>query len=222
MFSVITLEDTVRVLPTDQRKGLPTAVTDELNKKYSNRIKPKVGLCIRVLDIIEIGDGIVHACLDGSGMHRTKFRLIIFKPFVGEILTGKVVNQSPEGLRVSLEFFDDILIPEYMLKPNSNYNKTQGQWIWQYQDDESGDIQNMEIERDEMIRFRVEAQHFNDVRPPIPNANSVDPKRAASANLSPVLAPIGAGGAGKELRASAFWLECSITDDGLGLLSWWS
>ncbi|KAI9342572.1 RNA polymerase III subunit Rpc25-domain-containing protein [Obelidium mucronatum] len=224
MFSVIVLEDTVRVLPADQRKGLPDAVTDELNKKYSNRIKPKVGLCIRVLDIVEIGDGIVHACLDGSGMFKAKFRLIIFKPFVGEILTGKVINMSPEGLRVSMEFFDDILIPDYLLKPNTNFNKTQGQWVWQYQDDESGDIQNMDIDRDELIRFRVEAQHFNEVKPPLANANpnAVDPKRAANANLSPVLAPIGAVAPGKEVRSSAFWLECSIIDDGLGLLSWWS
>ncbi|ORY47908.1 hypothetical protein BCR33DRAFT_81292 [Rhizoclosmatium globosum] len=120
MFQLLTLEDTVRVLPADQRKPLPVAVTDELNKKYANKIKPKSGLCIRVLDILTIGDGIVHACLDGSGMFKTSFRLIVFRPFVGQILTGKVVHMSPEGLRVSLEFFDDILIPEYLLKPNSS------------------------------------------------------------------------------------------------------
>ncbi|KAJ3076269.1 DNA-directed RNA polymerase III subunit RPC8 [Podochytrium sp. JEL0797] len=222
MFSLITLEDTVRVLPADQRKGLPTAVIDELNKKYANRVKPKVGLCIRVMDVLEIGDGIVHACLDGSGMFRCTFRLVIFKPFVGEILTGKVVNMTPEGLRVSLEFFDDILIPEYLLKPNSEFNKAAAQWVWKYVDEESGDTQNMDIERDELVRFRVEAEHFNDVRPQAVPANQVDPKVTASANLSPTLGPTGANPKGRDLRTSAYWLECSIMDDGLGLLSWWS
>ncbi|KAI8833097.1 hypothetical protein CcCBS67573_g06503 [Chytriomyces confervae] len=218
MFVLKTIDDSVRILPAEQRKPLPTAITDELNRKYSNKIKPKLGLCIRVLDVLEVGDGIVHACLDGSAMFAVKFRIIVFKPFVGEIIVGKVVNASPEGLRVSCEFFDDILIPEYMLKANTVYNKHTSQWVWQYEDEDSGDVQNMDIERGELIRFRVEVEHFNEVRPnalngPMgPNASTPIPPPAAATP----------SGTGKELKSSAYWLECSIIEDGLGLLSWWS
>ncbi|KAI8610162.1 RNA polymerase III subunit Rpc25 [Chytriomyces sp. MP71] len=195
MFVLKTLDDTVRILPAEQRKSLPTAVTDELNRKYSNKIKPKTGLCIRVFDVLDIGDGIVHACMDGSGMFPVKFRLIVFKPFTGEILTGKIVNASPEGLRVSMEFFDDILIPDYLLKPNTIYNKNQSQWVWQYQDEDSSEVQNMDMERGELIRFRVEVEHFNEVRPqtPLPGTNAMTPKMPS--------------GTGKELRSSAYWIE---------------
>jgi DNA-directed RNA polymerase III subunit RPC8 len=38
------------------------------------------------------------------------FRLIVFRPFIGEVLSGKVLSQSPLGIRVSMGFFDDITI----------------------------------------------------------------------------------------------------------------
>ncbi|KAJ3138457.1 DNA-directed RNA polymerase III subunit rpc25 [Physocladia obscura] len=233
MFVVYTVDDTVRIFPAEQRKPLPVALAEELNKKYANKIKPRVGLCIRVLDVLECGEGLIHACLDGSAMYNVSFRLIVFKPFVGEILVGKVLNASPDGLRGSsqyrnhMEFFDDILIPSYMFKPNSSYNKAQGQWVWQYTDEESGEVQNMDIERDELIRFRVEVEHFNEVRPMSANAIIAgnDQKRPAAipgSTTSPVaLTPVSVSSS-KNVRASAFWLECSISDDGLGLLSWWS
>lgn len=66
-----------------------------------------------------------------------EFRLIIFRPYIGEALVGKVKSQSPEGIvgasarrwmqrwnvpqltidasAVSVGFFDDILVPPNLL-----------------------------------------------------------------------------------------------------------
>jgi len=43
------------------------------------------------------------------------FRLVVFRPFVGEILIGWVSSCTEEGLNVKMEFFDDIFIPKHLL-----------------------------------------------------------------------------------------------------------
>ena len=41
--------------------------------------------------------------------------MIVFRPFVGEVLTGRIMAATHAGLRISLEFFDDISIPAHLL-----------------------------------------------------------------------------------------------------------
>ncbi|KAI8850153.1 RNA polymerase Rpb7 [Chytridium lagenaria] len=117
MFTLIKLEDRVRVHPRDLGKMRVQAVTDELNIKYSNKVKHEVGLCICVYDVLSISDGVVHPVQDGAYMVTVKFRMIVFRPFVDEVIVGKVANSSAAGIKVSLEFFDDILIPPVCMQP---------------------------------------------------------------------------------------------------------
>ena len=120
MFVLSELEDNVRVKPTDFSKIPSLAITDELNKKYANRIIHDLGLGIRVFDISSISDPIVLACQDGSYQTKVVFRLVVFRPFKGEILVGKVKDGSLEhGLKVSLGFFDDIVVPPAFLMPGT-------------------------------------------------------------------------------------------------------
>jgi DNA-directed RNA polymerase III subunit RPC8 len=42
--------------------------------------------------------------------------MIVFRPFVGEVLTGKIAGSSTEGVRVSMGFFDDIIIPPSLIR----------------------------------------------------------------------------------------------------------
>ena len=44
---------------------------------------------------------------------------MVFRPFVGEVLVGRVAQSSEGGLRVSLGFFDDIIVPSYLLQTPS-------------------------------------------------------------------------------------------------------
>lgn len=47
------------------------------------------------------------------------FRMVVFRPFIGEVLVGKIASSSPNGIRVTLQFFDDIVIPAEWMKENS-------------------------------------------------------------------------------------------------------
>jgi DNA-directed RNA polymerase III subunit RPC8 len=99
MFLAVEREDLVRVPPNAFMKPKQQAITDEINRKYSNKILHNVGYCIQVYDILEMSDPIVHACQDGSYQCRVKFNLIVFRPFIGQVITGQIKDCSLEGIR---------------------------------------------------------------------------------------------------------------------------
>lgn len=47
------------------------------------------------------------------------FRLMLFAPFVGEVIVGKVLACTPNYISITLGFFEDIYVPPTLLPPNS-------------------------------------------------------------------------------------------------------
>jgi len=66
-------------------------------------------------DILKSGDGVVYK---GSANVNVTFRMIVFRPFKGEILTGRISSSTQHGIKVRLGgFFDDVFItPDYMFE----------------------------------------------------------------------------------------------------------
>ncbi|KAI8928449.1 RNA polymerase III subunit Rpc25-domain-containing protein [Entophlyctis helioformis] len=231
MFILSVLKDIVRVPPKDFVKDQQEAIVDELNQKYANKVLHNVGLCISVYDLLETSDPIVHACQDGAYQSRVKFRMVVFRPFKGEILEGRIKDCSPKtGVRVTMNFFDDIIIPPSFLMPDSEYDSQEGVWVWKY------DGNDLFMDREEPIRFRVENEAFVDVGPvkepkaasaggpgaagAVGGAGGGAPGSAAGGN---VVTPVsgGMGGSDEPLREAPYTIVASIAESALGLLSWW-
>ena len=104
---------------------------EQIEIKYANRVLIHVGLCVSFYDFISIGDPYLYPS-EGSAIQIVRFRMIVFKPFVGEIITGKLVSSNREGLKISVEFFEDILIPSALLQAPCVYNPVDGLWTWKY------------------------------------------------------------------------------------------
>ena len=90
--------------------------------------------------------------------------MLVFRPDLDEVMVGKIKNCSKEGVHVSLEFFDDILIPAESLQFPSRYDDSESVWIWEYplEDDEHHDLF---MDAGEQIRFRVTSESFVDSGP---------------------------------------------------------
>ena len=101
---------------------------------------------------------------DGSSHTRVRFRMLVFRPDLDEVIVGKIKNCSKEGVHVSLEFFDDILIPAESLQFPSRYDDSESVWIWEYplEDEEHHDLF---MDAGEQIRFRVTSESFVDSGP---------------------------------------------------------
>ena len=117
MFEIVSLQETVRILPNKLHLPIRDAITDDLNEKLANKVIVNVGLCITLYDIHEVGESFLHQG-DAAAHCKVRFRYVVFRPFVGETLVGKVRSCSREGVHISLGFFDNIIVPpEYLQQP---------------------------------------------------------------------------------------------------------
>ena len=75
----------------------------------------KVGLCIALWDIQKIEDAYI---FPGDGSHHSvvHFRYVVFRPFMDEILTGKIKGCSKEGVHGKS---GTVIITEYCKQPCS-------------------------------------------------------------------------------------------------------
>ncbi|OCF33876.1 DNA-directed RNA polymerase III subunit RPC8 [Kwoniella heveanensis CBS 569] len=221
MFVLVGVRDTVPVAP--KAFDVPPALTiqDALNKKYANKLVPDKGLALSVFDILTAEDGKVTW---GNGLMYYKavsFRLMLFAPFVGEVIVGKVLSTSKSYVRVSLGFFQDIYIVPSLLPPNSAYDPAQKKFFWvTSEDDEAAMTQEqlantvvadrLYIDEGEPIRFRVDSVEWQDVRP---TPQSLMAAAEDAGNEVPEKDPI---------EKAGFKILATIAESGLGITQWWS
>ncbi|XP_049295625.1 DNA-directed RNA polymerase III subunit RPC8 [Anopheles funestus] len=213
MFVLAELKDNVRIAPELFGLKLPEAIKDEINRKLANKVLLNVGLCIALKDIIQLGDSII---LPGDGASHTEvnFRYIVFRPIIGDVITGKIRSCSREGVHITLGFFDDILIPPSALQHPSRYEEAEQAWVWEYPL-EDGNTHDLYMDIGESIKFRVSGEVFEESSPIGPPDQEVP---SSSAGTS-------AGGAGTssvtEGNKTPYRIVAAINESGLGLLSWW-
>ena len=180
VFCLTLLRDVVRVAPDKFDRQLIDVLKEELDKKYSNKVIADVGLCIVTQDLKQVQDAVIYPA-DGGAHHRVVFRMLVYRPLVGEIAVGTIVVSNAEGIRVSLDFFDDIFIPNYLLPQPSEYDPRTRLWVWRYEGADNGEagVFNMH----EQVRFRVESVAYR------PRAADRTATAAAATSASPVRAP---------------------------------
>ncbi|KAF2099392.1 hypothetical protein NA57DRAFT_55362 [Rhizodiscina lignyota] len=160
MFMLETFSDLIQIDPKDFLKPSRLSLEDNINRKYANRIVQKVGLCIGMYDILQNSEGLIgHGT--GTVNVNVKFRMVVFRPYKGEIIEGKIVECDKKGIRIALEFFQDIFVPgPEMLFEKSSYNEAEGAWMWV-----TDDGAEMFFDPGEFVRFRVESEIWHDKTP---------------------------------------------------------
>ncbi|XP_077976313.1 DNA-directed RNA polymerase III subunit RPC8-like [Styela clava] len=204
MFFVIEMTDTVKIQPWLFNVNQLDAISVELNKKLANKVVYNVGLCICLFDILKLEDSYIFPG-DGAAHTKVRFRYVVFRPFVDEVLIGKIKGCSRDGVCVTMGFFDDVLIPPENLQQPSKFDEAEQVWVWEYETEDGTHELFMDI--GEEIRFRVMEETFVDTTP-----SSVPSSDPATAETSV-----------EETKSKTpYSIEASITDSGLGLLSWWN
>lgn len=195
MFILSELSDLVRVPPQSFNTPIHNVLKDELHKKYSNKVITNLGLAVEVWDILRIQDGLLKPG-DGGAYVEVQFRMVVWKPFIGEILAGWVADCTAEGIKVRMEFFDDIFIPKDYLFEACEFRPVEKAWVW-LPDGES----ELFIDINEKIRFRVEEEVFTNIKP---KSSTEALGLEETTNKVPPYA-----------------LIASCQTDGMGCVSWW-
>ncbi|OMP09830.1 hypothetical protein COLO4_05101 [Corchorus olitorius] len=203
MFYLSLIEHTLQLPPYLFNRPLDEAITEQLKSLFLDKVIANLGLCISVYDIRSIKGGFVFPG-EGSSTYTVEFRLIMFRPFVGEVIVAKLKECDARGLRLSLGFFEDIYVPEVHLPTKSHFecypnNRHRGRWIWNFggaaQSEEPQDEEpQFVIDGSDRIKFRVHSVSY----PSIPLEQPEDSKPFA-----PML------------------IIGTLDSDGLGPVSWW-
>ncbi|CAG7847507.1 DNA-directed RNA polymerase III subunit rpc8 Short=RNA polymerase III subunit C8; AltName: Full=RNA polymerase III subunit C25 [Serendipita indica DSM 11827] len=212
MFILTEIRDTVALQPHTFGFEPTEVIARELNKKYANRILQDIGLVISVFDLTKCGEGKVRYG-DGCLWYKVEFRLAVFRPFISEVLIGKVKSQDEDGIRVTLTFFDEVHIDKSQLPAPCAFDSSRQKFFWAAQMEpdtkrtelmDSPFQERLYIELDAPIRFRVEGDEFYDDEPGPPKA---------------------AQGAKYDLTVSKrppYRIFASIAGQGMGPLEWWA
>ncbi|PNS18556.1 DNA-directed RNA polymerase [Sphaceloma murrayae] len=206
----VAISDLIQILPHDYEKRSARALEDNINAKYANKVIHKVGLAVGLFDILKFSEGLIGHGTGIVNVH-VDFRLVVFRPFKGEILQGRIIENTFRGLRISMDFFDDIWVnAPNMTFENTQYDKieeegqpTEWVWVWHAEGTEG-----LYFDNNETVRFRVEAEQWTDL----------EPKRAPT-QLQPGQTEV------KEEDVpdpSPYTIIASMQQSGLGPILWWS
>jgi DNA-directed RNA polymerase subunit E' len=101
MFYIVEVEDYVRVEP--KLFGLETAdaVAKQLQITYADYHDREIGEVIGILNILEVGDGIIIPG-DGAAFYNSRFRLLAWKPELQELVHGIIEEITNFGAFVNL------------------------------------------------------------------------------------------------------------------------
>eukprot|EP00811_Abedinium_folium_P037189 NODE_9828_length_1396_cov_6.159968.p1 GENE.NODE_9828_length_1396_cov_6.159968~~NODE_9828_length_1396_cov_6.159968.p1 ORF type:complete len:228 (-),score=68.63 NODE_9828_length_1396_cov_6.159968:620-1303(-) len=164
MFTIVLIDDDVPIHPCDFGNEFRAQLKREIQDKYVDRVIANVGLVIEFYDFINIkdahlypGDGSL-AC--GEAYVKVEFRLVVFQPTRGELLIGSISALVPSGIRVSLGFFEDVLVPSSSLHRPNEYDPVRHTWVWRYPNRETRRKELFYYEKGELVRFRVTSVDF--------------------------------------------------------------
>ncbi|KDO30114.1 hypothetical protein SPRG_05306 [Saprolegnia parasitica CBS 223.65] len=217
MFVLCRIADVIQIAPELFGTDYSSVLTEEIDRKYANKVIADVGLCITLYDFIEIGDAYIHPS-DGTSHTEVVFRMVVFQPFIGEVLKGKIISCTEEHIRVSMDFVQDIIIPSYAMQTPSFFDKNERLWEWKFpgKEDEQ-DPYYMYLH--EEVRFRVTNINFTRVTKTAKGIQATVTEAADSASSRRRSSSVDLSE--HDPKPSAMQIIGTIDEDGLGLSSWW-
>jgi len=117
------MADVVQIVPSEFSKPSLRAIEDWINTKYADKVIHKVGLCVGFHSLISASEGLIG---HGNGIVNVNvdFRMIVFRPFQGEILRGTISHSNTEGIYLSMDFFEDVVVPPHLMFENTTWRRT--------------------------------------------------------------------------------------------------
>jgi len=154
------------------------------------------------------------------------YNLLVFKPYIHEIIEGTVGFQDRTGIRISLKFFETVFIPAQFIP--DGYIFDSDEQMWSKSDDEF-------IEDDEIILFKVIKIRFKKygITPKQTNNSSNNNNNSSNNNNNNIpdsssddddiytQKHYSQGTLGNKLSSTKMLIIGTINEIGLGPRGWW-
>lgn len=108
MYYQIQLQDHIRVSPRFFGKDLKDAVKAGIKLKYDGLIDQQLGVVIDVVDVKEVGEGVIIPG-DGASYYETTFEILTYKPELQEVAVGRIKDIADFGAFITLGPIDGMI-----------------------------------------------------------------------------------------------------------------
>jgi DNA-directed RNA polymerase subunit E' len=122
MFYKVLVKDHVRLSPALFDKDLATAIATEARNKYTGFISKELGIVIDVIEVKEVGDGIIIPG-DGAPYYQSTFALLVYEPENQEILPGKIKDIADFGAFITMGPIDGMVHISQTMNDFVSYSK---------------------------------------------------------------------------------------------------
>ncbi|MBU2522804.1 MAG: DNA-directed RNA polymerase [Nanoarchaeota archaeon] len=108
MFYRVEIEDYVRVSPEFFALPVEEAISVQLKNRYLNHIDKELGVTIGVLDVLNVGEGIIIPG-DGAAYYKCNFNILTYIPEIQELVFGEVKEITNFGAFMNLGCIDGMI-----------------------------------------------------------------------------------------------------------------
>jgi DNA-directed RNA polymerase III subunit RPC8 len=88
-----------------------------------------------------------------------EFRMLVFRPFRGEILQGRIKSCTEDGIVINMDFTSEVFVPVEGLPANTTFNHAEHVFIWNNEGSE------LFFDIGEPVLLRVEQEEWTDQKP---------------------------------------------------------
>jgi len=123
MFYLTEAQDYIRVEP--RLFGLPTAdaVYKQLEETYTDYYDKELGKVVRVIKVLEVGEGIIIPG-DGAAYYNSKFKLLVWKPELQEVVYGIISEITNFGAFIDLGVMKGMIHISQTMDDYVSFSKT--------------------------------------------------------------------------------------------------
>ncbi|MBA7617188.1 Ribonuclease R [subsurface metagenome] len=123
MFYLLEVQDYIRVEP--KLFGLPTmeAVDQQLKEIYTDYYDKEFGKVVAVIKVLEVGEGVIIPG-DGAAYYNTKFKLLIWRPEMHELVYGIISEITNFGAFINLGLMKGMIHISQTMEDYVSFSKT--------------------------------------------------------------------------------------------------
>lgn len=123
MFYITEVEDYVRVDPKLFGLSTADAVGKQLKETYSNYYNKDIGKVIEVIEILNVGEGVIIPG-DGAAYYSSKFKLLVWKPELHELVYGTIAEITNFGAFIDMELMKGMIHISQTMEDYVSFSKT--------------------------------------------------------------------------------------------------
>ena len=123
MFYNIEIEDYIRVEPKLFGLATSEAVAKQLQETYSEYHDKEIGEVIGVIEVLEVGEGIIIPG-DGAAYYNSKFKLLVWKPEMQELVYGIVGEITNFGAFMDIGIMQGMIHISQTMDDYVNFSKS--------------------------------------------------------------------------------------------------